>query len=469
VAIPTLHSKGVKTRMTTPVVTDPYALGLVSEYNTIKAALGNVRSAAAARPSGQQALTAEEAQQVTTLNTRAVELAGLIQTVGEAATRDASVAAMAARLAGTPGTSTTEPGAAVPGQQFANVGGAQTRDRDPGHYRSIKDGGKLSFFGDLYKAQHGDQSAQQRLAEHTRSIDTAGEGAGVIPPKWMADLYDDLPRQGRSLANAVRNIPLGDDPRPMSLPRQTAGATTGGAPITVDQAEVTNSTPNTSFTDAWDSAVTTVTPLATTGGQIVTRQLLDMSNPSIDLLIFGDLIEAYNDAVEAKVCAAIASLGTALFALEGITPITDADHYNRVAIDAAMQVRQNRKRPPDIFAMSNIRYGNVLGLVDSTGRPLVPSGMGGQQTVNVSGVGSVAVDGIWHGMGIVATAGFTADDRFWAVRSSDILLFESNMYRFRYEQPLGPDLVKLGIWAYTATHVRYGTASVKRVEIDESA
>jgi hypothetical protein len=437
----------------------------VREYNSIRTALAAVRQAAVDQ--SNRALTETEVIQVGQMNTRAVALAELIQTVGEAATRDASVAAMAARLAG--GTGATGPAGDAGGEDFTGVGGTQTRQRDPGHYRSIKDGGKGSFFGDIYKAQMGDQKARERLDEHTRSIDTAGEGAGVIPPKWMTDLYEDLPRQGRALANAVRNIPLGDDPRPMSLPKQTAGATTGGAPITVDQAEVTNSTPNTSFTDAWDSAVTTVTPLATTGGQIVTRQLLDMSNPSIDLLIFGDLIEAYNDAVEAKVAAAIATVGTALFALEGITPITDADHYNRVAIDAAMQVRQNRKRPPDIFAMSNIRYGKVLGLVDTTGRPLVPAPQGGAQFVNVSGVGSVPVDGFWHGMGIVATAGFSADDRFWAVRSSDVLLFESNMYRFRYEQPLGPDLIKLGIWAYTATHLRFGTTSVKRVEIDESA
>lgn len=443
---------------------DPYLDAQLREYNSIKSALAAVRQRAIAE--SNRALTDTEVAQVTQMNTRAKALSELIETLGEAYTRDQSVAAMAARLAG--GAAAGDQGQPG-GGEFTGVGGAQTRQRDPGHYRSIKEGGKASFFGDIYRAQNGDQAARNRLDEHTRSIDTAGEGAGVIPPKWMTELYEDLPRQGRALANAVRNIPLGDDPRPMSLPKQTAGATTGGAPITVDQAEVTNSTPNTSFTDAWDSAVTTVTPLATTGGQIVTRQLLDMANPSIDLLIFGDLIEAYNDAVEAKVAAAIATVGSALFALEGITPITDADHYNRVAIDAAMQVRQNRKRPPDIYAMSNIRYGKVLGLVDTTGRPLVPAPQGGAQFVNVSGVGSVPVDGFWHGLGIVATAGFSDDDRFWAVRSSDVLLFESNMYRFRYEQPLGPDLIKLGIWAYTATHLRFGTTSVKRVEIDESA
>lgn len=439
----------------------PYLRSLVTEYDNLRTSIGNVRQSAL---NENRALTPAETTSVTEMGTRAKGIGDQIVVVGEEETRDAAVHAMAAQVGGADGTATGNGDA-----QTRATGGAQTRQRDPGHYRSIKDGGTRSFFGDIYKAQFGDREASNRLAEHTRSIDTAGEGAGVIPPKWMTELYEDLPRQGRSLANAVRNIPLGDDPRPMSIPKQTAGAATGGAPITVDQAEVTNSTPNTSFTDAWDSAVTTVTPLATTGGQIVTRQLLDMSNPSIDLLIFGDLVEAYNDAVETKVANAIATLGTALFALEGITPVTDSDHYNRVAIRAAMQVRQNRKRPPTIYAMSNIRYGEVLSLVDSTGRPLVPAPQAGQQFVNVSGVGSVAVDGFWHGLGIVATAGFTADDRFWAVRSQDVILFESNMYRFRYEQPLGPDLIKLGIWAYTATHVRFGTAPVKRVEIDESA
>lgn len=433
-----------------------YFQSLVTQYNEVKDGMAGLRQRALDE---KRELTAIEVQTVEQMNTRATSLAAQVATVGEMEARDASVATMAATIAGNGGV--VEP--------TRPTGGAQTRQRDPGHYRSIQEGGKLSFFGDIYKAQMGDSSARGRLDEHARSLDTAGEGPGVIPPKWMTDLYEDLPRQGRSLANAVRNIPLGDDPRPMSIPRQTAGGTTGGAPITVDQAEVTDTTPLTSFTDAWDSAVTTVTPLATTGGQIVTRQLLDMANPSIDLLIFGDLTEAYNDAVEAKVASAIATVGTALFGLEGSTPITDPDHYNRVAIQAAMQVRQNRKRPPTIYAMSNIRYGEVLGLVDTTGRPLVPSPQGGQQFVNVAGVGSVAVDGFWHGLGIVATAGFSTDDRFWAVRSQDVILFESNMYRFRYEQPLGPDLIKLGIWAYTATHLRFGTTAVKRVEIDESA
>lgn len=451
--------------MSAKTATNPYLTKLIGEYDGIKKAIAAMRAKAVAE---NRDLSDTENQQVSQMQTRGQTLAETIKTVGEEELRNVDIAAMAARLAG--GTDTddqtgTDTGGDSAG--FRRVGGATTRQRDPGHYRSIKDGGKHSFFGDLWKSHHGDQAARTRLDEHMRNLDTAGEGAGVLPPKWLADEFAEEARQGRALANVVRNIPLGDDPRPMSLPRQSGAAATGGAPVTIDQNEVTNDTPTTSFTDAWDSHVDTVTPLASNGGQVMSRQLLDMANPAIDALIYSDLIGAYDDGVEAKVAAAIAVLGTALPAVDG-DDVADPTHYNRVALDAAMQVRQNRKRPPTIWTMSNIRYGKVLGLVDTTGRPLVPAGTG--QPVNVSGVGTVAVDGIWHGLPVVATAGFSDDDEFFAVRSSDVLLFESNMYRFRYEQPLGPDLVKIGIWAYTAVYIKYGTAPVKRVEIaDESS
>jgi len=116
--------------------------------------------------------------------------------------------------------------------------------------------------------------------------------------------------------------------------------------------------------------------------------------------------------------------------------------------------------------MSVGRHGEFLNLTDTTGRPLIPDGSDGP--MNAFGVGSILVDGRYRGLGIIATEGVEDDNEFAAVKTSDVLLFESNMLRFRYEQPLGPQSVKLGIWAYTDVLVRYGTASVKRVAIEES-
>jgi len=198
--------------------------------------------------------------------------------------------------------------------------------------------------------------------------------------------------------------------------------------------------------------------------------MLDMSSPAIDTLIYGDLIAAYNLKVEKKVGNAIIGVGTAIAATQAqfLDMGTDETNGADLAVRAAVAVRKARKAPANILAMTVDRWGEYLKLKDASGRPLVPEETAGP--MNVVGVGSVAVDGRVKGMGIVASEGMDgagADpDEFAAVRASDILLFESTMLRFRYEQPVGPESIKLGIWAYTAVHVRYGTAPIKRVEID---
>lgn len=346
-----------------------------------------------------------------------------------------------------------------------NTGGATTKDRDPGHYRSLNQGGKHSFFGDLYAAREKqDESAATRLAEHKRALDTGTEGVGLVAPKWLVDEYAGLARQGRVLANLVRNIPLGNDPRPLTLPKQTAGADTE----VVEQAAENDPIED---DDQFDTDVDTVTPKATAGSQIVSRQMLDMASPAIDTLIYGDLIEAYDLKCEKKIGTAVIAVGTALPATEGDTvPVTDASHYSRVMLRAAIAVRNSRKLPANIAAMSVNRWGEFLDLTDTTGRPLVLTGAVDGPS-NSAGVGDVtSMDGgRYRGLRLAPTDGIALDDRFAVLRANDVLFFESNMLRFRYEQPLGPESIKMGIWAYTAVLIRYGTASVKRVEITEES
>ncbi|MEV6879115.1 phage major capsid protein [Amycolatopsis sp. NPDC051128] len=334
-----------------------------------------------------------------------------------------------------------------------------TQDRDPGHYR--RKGGSHSFFGDLYRSQMGDDTvARDRLAEHTRALTTGANGPGVVPPHWMTEEFETLARQGRALANAVRNIPLGDDPRPITLPKQTVGTDN----VVAEQA---NENDPVSGTDAWDSDVDTATPKPTAGKQIVSRQMLDMSNPAIDLLIYGDLMEVYNAKVEAKVgavciAAAGAPIASATFATEaaftGVAPATPALD---ASIDLAIAVRNARKKPASILVSTVTRYGKFLKLKDTTGRPLIPSETAG--IMNVAGVGEVAVDGRIEGLGVIATDGIgdgaTYPEKFLVMRPADVLLFEGNIARFRFEEQAGPESVVLGIWAYTAAVARQKGAS----------
>lgn len=426
---------------------NPYLKRLQDQYNSLKASMEGLQTRAV---SEGRDLTEDELRSVNEQSETAKGLYSQIETLVEIEGRNSKVAEMATRAVGS----------GEPSKDKAL--GIVANDRDPGHYRSEVEGGKHSFFSDLYRSRtNHDDAAARRLTEHQRALDTTNEGGGIVPPKWLSDEFETLARQGRRLANAVRNIPLGDDPRPITLPKQTAGTDSIVAEQASENTAVTG-------TDAWDSDVDVVTPKPTAGKQTVSRQMVDMSSPAIDLLIYGDLLDVYDDKLEAKIGAALVTAsGTAVttFASEA-TNWNTADAILDSVIDAAVAVRNARKRPADVLAMNVSRYGKFLKLRDSDGRPLIPNpGVG--QSVNVAGVGSVAVDGIIEGLAVIATDGISSayPESYVAFRAADTVLFESNVLRFRYEEQAGPESIVLGIWGYTAVAVRQNGKSSKRVEI----
>lgn len=416
------------------------------QYDQLRASIEGFQTRAADE---QRDLTEDELKSVTEQGDQARKLADEITSLSEIETRNRAVASLADSLG-----DATEKG--------RTTSTTTTRDRDPGHYRSEKDGGRNSFFADLYRSRsQGDEDAGRRLAEHSRALTTGSNGPGVVPPHWLTEEFELLARQGRSLANAVRNIPLGDDPRPITLPKQTVGTDA----VVAEQAAENNAVAG---TDAWDSDVDTVVPKPTAGKQTVSRQMIDMASPAIDQLIYGDLLAVYNDKIEAKVGAAlIAAAGTAVttFANEaaftGTLPAVPA--YDAV-IDTSLAVWNARKRPADLLAMTVNRWGKFKKLKDADGRPLIPASTAGP--MNVIGVGNVLAAGQLDALGVIASDGIGSGSAYpesvLALRASDTLLFESNVTRFRFEEVSGPESIVLGIWAYSAVIVRQSGKSVKR-------
>lgn len=439
-----------------------YLKGLRERYDSLRKAIEGLQARAAEQ---NRDLSDEELRSVREMSDQAQTLHKQIEDLTEVEVRNAKVAALQARLALAQADADDAQQADADGDQddaddqnrSVRLGGATTSQRDPGHYRAD---GQHSFFADLVRARaYGDEAAQRRLTEHMRALDSASDGAGVLPPRWLAEEYAEVARQGRAVANAVRRFPI-SDPRPLLLPKQT-----GTTDSDISEQESENDPTN--FGDSWASDYDTVTPVTVVGGQEFSRQLLDMSTPSIDRLLYEDLLGAYNDRIEAMVADAIMAVGTPLQAVEGAgVAVTDPQHFAKVAVRAAMAVRQARKRPPTIWLMSVGRYGEFLNLTDTTGRPLIPDSSGGP--VNVAGVGTIQAEGTFRGLPIIPTEGVDVDDEFAAVRSSDVLLFESPVLQFRYEQPKGPETIRLGIWSYAAVTVRYG-AAVKRVAISEES
>lgn len=445
---------------------NPYLASLRQKYTDLQTAIGALQQAAVDQ---DRDLTEDELTSVRGMAEQGEPLLRQIQDLTAVELRDRQVQELAAQVMSdatvdavrsrTDAELTSVGSVQERGRTQRLTGLARTQDRDPGHYTRSSPN---SFFGDLHRARSGDDDAARRLAEHNRALSTGtgNAGAGVVPPHWLSEEFELLARQGRALASAVRNIGLGSDPRPITLPKQT----TGTDAEVVEQSAENGATED---DDAWASDVDTVTPKPTAGIQIVSRQMLDMSSPAIDALIYGDMLAAYNLKIEKKVGAAMvtaASTAVTTFATEAAFN-TDQDAYDAV-IDTSIAVRNARKLPADLIAMGIVRYGAFLKLKDADGRPLIVEGSAGP--MNAIGVGTVQVDGRIGGLGIIATDGISTGsypESVIVARAADTILFESDVLRFRYEEPLGPESVKLGIWGYSAVIVRQAGKSVKRLVV----
>lgn len=337
--------------------------------------------------------------------------------------------------------------------------------RDPGHYRAASEGGTFSFFGDMGRAVIlQDAGAQGRLAEHNAFMraQTTSSIAGVVPPKWLADLYTVNAQQGRALANAVANYEI-TDARPFSLPGQTANTVVVTQPTGENGALVDG--------DSYDAAAVTITPSTLVGQETVSRQLLDASTPAIDQLILSDLTASYNAKLEALIGAAIKAVGTAIGGTVGdFADLANGRSGYDLAVDSANAVRKSRFLRPNIFAMDYDTYAAYLKLKDESGRPVVVASAAGPQ--NAIGVNGPQDDGWIAGVPVVVSSGMagTATNLYAAMLvGQDVIVFESPQMSFRYEEVAGPESIKLGLWRYTAVAVRQGTKSVKNIHVSPGA
>jgi HK97 family phage major capsid protein len=447
------------------------------EFTTIHERTRGVIDAAAGAENGTgRDLTEAELAAVEADRTRAEALAVEIEQLVEDEIRAARVAAGYAEIGGQQGTENAGGGDENRGEHDTSgsgggTGNASTQDRDPGHYRSVAEGGENSFFADLVRGREGDTDAQTRLQEHNRALSTGVAGAGIVPPRWLIEEYEALARQGRVAAELVRRIEI-TNPAPMTLQRQTTGT---------DNVLAQQATENThpSETDAFATTVDVVTPKPISGIQVVSRQMIDMTNPAADNLIYGDMLSVYNRKIEDSVTAALVTaagtpvspMATEAAFLPGAGPPPTNPAEDAIT-DCAIAVWNGRKLPADVVLMRTSRWGRFMKFRDNSGRRLYPAE---GEMVNISGRGSVQVpgtvgglavgvtDGLGIGIGAGAPAGYP--ESIIVFRSADTILFEGNMLRFRYEEVAGPESVKLGVWAYSAVIVRQAAFSVRRTQI----
>jgi HK97 family phage major capsid protein len=202
----------------------------------------------------------------------------------------------------------------------------------------------------------------------------------------------------------------------------------------------------------------TLTPVTYAAYQDVSRQLLDASDPAVDALIFGDLRAAWDQKIENLVCAAILASGTA-FQTVSADVFTGVDAAGGIdyVIDAEVAVSEDLRGPADLAVMNFARFGTFRKMKDGSNRPLMPVSRYNPQNAN-GALGNTLMGDI-EGVDALATAGVPtpaaeANEQFAVLRAAAVILAESDVLDFTYDQVAGPSAVRMGIWGYVGTLVR---------------
>jgi HK97 family phage major capsid protein len=364
--------------------------------------------------------------------------------------------------------------------------------------------GEASFFVDAFRSQMmGDIGARQRLERHmaevaaegehqTRAVST-GSFAGLVVPQYLIGLAARVMRSGRPVANVVARLPLPDQGMTLSIPRGTTGA------AVASQATENSALQNTD--EVWQDLTI---PVATIGGQQdVSRQSLERGTPGIDQLVYMDLAGAFHAEVDRQVIRGSGASGQLLGMLNtGGTAqstafggaLTGAALNTKVAGGVAAVSGVGIGVRPKVIVMHPRRWGYLISLSDTAGRPLVVPNAGAGSNVlaaNTDPGGYSGGDdpgdfrqatpvGSMQGLPVITDAnlptnqGTNLEDVIVVFDNDAVLLWEDGdgmPRQLRFEQTLGQNLTtKLVAYGYAAfTAGRYPQAVAKIGGADTAA
>ena len=215
-----------------------------------------------------------------------------------------------------------------------------------------------------------------------------------------------------------------------------------------------------------DPTYTTITVLPSniTGYSEVSRQLLEAANPAVDSIIWGDMLGAFYDMAETNTI-------TTIEAQTGINVVTvlvqsTADMRGGI-LDGIAAIEDNGGGDGDLFFTRRARWHQYLKLADTTGRPIVINNQtyGPQNTIGVGGaVGGFRSPrvGELESLDVVTSPTVNAS-RGYVVNSQELLFSISPPMQFSFEQPAGPQLIRIGVWGYMAAVTARRPRAITRV------
>lgn len=271
--------------------------------------------------------------------------------------------------------------------------------------------------------RHNAQAAAEQRADNSTS---STDGGGFIPPQYLGNLYAAKARAGRPFANRVPKLPLPPTGMTMTLPVVSTGVSVAS-----------QATENTALsTTAIVEAVNTV-EVNTIGGYVeASLQLLERSDPSIDVVYFNDLVGAYDAELDRQLIAGGGTSGEhmGLRSVTGNIDVTYSDSTPTAAellpkiYDAAQQVFSNRFRMANLVVMHPRRAAWMASSL-GTSFPLFQQG----NLMQAAGTQDSAFATMLAGLEVVldpniattySQSGSTNEDEIYVVYVDDMYLAE---------------------------------------------
>lgn len=303
------------------------------------------------------------------------------------------------------------------------------------------------FLRDAYLSTRGDTAAAERQERHARHMTEIAQQAeragdllqseipGALPTDFLPGLLTPRILKGRPMGSFFDRFPISD-----SRPKTFAKVTTSSS-VVVQSAEGAAL----GTTDIATTAVT-ATPLIYGGSIDVSRQVLDSADPSAMSMVMQDLIEAYAQASETVIKTAVEAGATdSGIAITAATPFAGV-LANVIGYYAA------RFKPAQGQFIPSALFSTLLAEADTAGRPKMPllNPQNSDGNVAPGGVqGSVLGSTTFLSYASTANVVVTA-------RSNDYVIYESSLAQFSFDQVVGPQAVRVGVWAYLVVGTRLG-------------
>lgn len=310
-------------------------------------------------------------------------------------------------------------------------------------YRFDGVGGKFGFIEDMHAAQQGDSEARQRLAVFGEEFAqvmfavTTGNVSTLNPTQNRPELYVPNLTYSRPLWESV-STGVVNDKTPFTVPKFSSATGLVGA-----HTEGTEPTPG-----AFTATSQTITPSALSGKVEINREVLDAGgSPQADSIIWGEMVNAYYEAIEARIATALAAVPTAELNLASATNATLVDALTNYY--AGLQFVRGGNRFTGL-ALDGMLFPALVNAADTTGRKLLPVFGPNNAQGQVSGAFDRVQIGNQTGRAAWALGATNASKSYSFVPSS-VWAWASAPKKFVFEYQVKS--VDLAIWGYAATAV----------------